>query len=241
MKIITSKQNQFIKDVYKLLDKKYRSKESKFLVEGYHLVNEAKEKGILLETIEVVDKNKFADSILVTEEILNYLSDTSTPQGIIGICKFPDISKSISNRVLFLNNLQEPGNVGTIFRLARAFDFDTVIIQNFDYFNPKVIRSSQGALFDLNLIKTNNIDILKELKKQNYILYATMLDTNAKKLNEIDFSREEKIVIILGNEGNGIDNQTASLSDEKIYIPISFESLNVATAAAIVLNKVRNG
>ncbi|MEA4333929.1 RNA methyltransferase [Mycoplasma sp. 1232] len=241
MKIITSKQNQFIKDVYKLLDKKYRSKESKFLVEGYHLVNEAKEKGILLETIEVVDKNKFADSILVTEEILNYLSDTSTPQGIIGICKFPDVSKSISNRVLFLNNLQEPGNVGTIFRLARAFDFDTVIIQNFDYFNPKVIRSSQGALFDLNLIKTNNIDILEELKKQNYILYATMLDTNAKKLNEIDFSREEKIVIILGNEGNGIDNQTASLSDEKVYIPISFESLNVATAAAIVLNKVRNG
>ncbi|MEA4162807.1 RNA methyltransferase [Mycoplasma sp. 4404] len=241
MKIITSKQNQFIKDVYKLLDKKYRSKESKFLVEGYHLVNEAKEKGILLETIEVVDKNKFADSILVTEDILNYLSDTSTPQGIIGICKFPDVSKSISNRVLFLNNLQEPGNVGTIFRLARAFDFDTVIIQNFDYFNPKVIRSSQGALFDLNLIKTNNIDILVELKKQNYILYATMLDTNAKKLNEIDFSREEKIVIILGNEGNGIDNQVASLSDEKVYIPISFESLNVATAAAIVLNKVRNG
>ncbi|MEA4276574.1 RNA methyltransferase [Mycoplasma sp. 21DD0573] len=241
MKIITSKQNQFIKDAYKLLDKKYRSKESKFLVEGYHLVNEAKEKGILLETIEVVDKNKFADSILVTEEILNYLSDTSTPQGIIGICKFPDVSKSISNRVLFLNNLQEPGNVGTIFRLARAFDFDTVIVQNFDYFNPKVIRSSQGALFDLNLIKTNNIDILEELKKQNYILYATMLDTNAKKLNEIDFSREEKIVIILGNEGNGIDNQTASLSDEKVYIPISFESLNVATAAAIVLNKVRNG
>ncbi|WP_324672803.1 RNA methyltransferase [Mycoplasma sp. 888] len=241
MKIITSKQNQFIKDVYKLLDKKYRSKESKFLVEGYHLVNEAKEKGILLETIEVVDKNKFADSILVTEQILNYLSDTSTPQGIIGICKFPDVSKLIGNRVLFLNNLQEPGNVGTIFRLARAFDFDTVIIQNFDYFNPKVIRSSQGTFFDLNLIKTNNIDILEQLKKQNYILYATMLDTNAKKLNEIDFSREEKIVIILGNEGNGIDNQTASLSDEKVYIPISFESLNVATAAAIVLNKVRNG
>ncbi|MHA3828668.1 TrmH family RNA methyltransferase [Mycoplasma sp. Z1473D] len=237
---ITSRSNPTIKELKKLLDKKHRAKEGKFLVEGYHLVEEAKQANLLLQTLESNSENiKYQDSILVTNEIIKELSDTSTPQSIIGVCKFPQQGK-IGNKVLFLDELQDPGNVGTIIRLAKSFDMDTVIINKFDYFNPKTIRSSQGAFFKTDIVPTKNgIDVLKQLKEQGYYIYSTVLNTKAKKLNDVSFDKE-KIVLVVGNEGNGVSKQVQDLSDEFVYIPISFESLNVACATAIVLDKIRN-
>ncbi|MHA3838817.1 TrmH family RNA methyltransferase [Mycoplasma sp. VS1572C] len=237
---ITSRSNPTIKELKKLLDKKHRAKEGKFLVEGYHLVEEAKQANLLLQTLESNSENmKYQDSILVTNEIIKELSDTSTPQSIIGVCKFPQQGK-IGNKVLFLDELQDPGNVGTIIRLAKSFDMDTVIINKFDYFNPKTIRSSQGAFFKTDIVPTKNgIDVLKQLKEQGYYIYSTALNTKAKKLNDVSFDKD-KIVLVVGNEGNGVSKQVQELSDEFVYIPISFESLNVACATAIVLDKIRN-
>ncbi|QCZ36931.1 TrmH family RNA methyltransferase [Mycoplasma nasistruthionis] len=237
---ILSKNNQKIKDIIKLKDKKYRDKSKLFLVEGYHLVNEAKEKGILVETLELIDKNKFDNSIQVSPEILASLTDTKTPQGIVGVCKISENNSDIGSKVLVLDNLQDPGNVGTIIRTAKAFGFNDIIISNFDYFNPKVIRSSQGAFFKTNLYKTNNTrHELINLKSQGYTIYSTILNTNAKQLNSVVVD-DKKLVIVVGNEGNGISKEVQEVSDFGLYIPIEFESLNVAVATGIVLNHFYN-
>lgn len=145
------------------------------------------------------------------------------------------------NKTVILNNVSDPGNIGTILRSALAFEFDTVIIENIDIYNPKIIRSSLGAIFsNLNIISTSNLEeILKDLKAQNFKLYYTLLDVNAKKLNEVSFDNE-KIAVVVGNEANGIDKNLIKYANEKVYIPIAFESLNVASALAIILNKIRN-
>ncbi|MEE3928375.1 RNA methyltransferase [Mycoplasmopsis ciconiae] len=240
--IITSKDNKIVKNLHKLKSKKYRNLQRCFLVEGEHLVNEAKKVNLLMSTFEFVDNEndrKFENSILISKKILEYLTDTQTPQSVIGLCSYPQNKKKI-NRVLYLNKLQDPGNIGTLMRLALAFDFDTVVVQNFDVYNPKVIRSSQGAIFSLNVILENDdYKNLIELKNNNFDIYATILDQNAQTLNQISFS--DKIVLVLGNEGNGISQFIKDMCDYKIYIPISFESLNVACAGAIIMNKIRNG
>ncbi|SJZ43748.1 TrmH family RNA methyltransferase [Mycoplasmopsis verecunda] len=238
---ITSKSNNQIVRLKKLIEnKKYRQKEQQFIVEGYHLVQEAKNSGLLLSTYESnPEKIKYDDSILITKELMKYLCDTITPQDIIGVCKFPN-NNQIGSKVLFLDELQDPGNVGTIIRLAQAFDIDTVIINKFDYFNPKTIRSSQGAFFKTDIIGTKDgFNLLSKIKNNGYKIYATVLNEKAKELNHVVFN-EEKFVLVVGNEGNGITSEIQSISDEFIYIPISFESLNVACATAIVLNKIRN-
>ncbi|WLP85849.1 TrmH family RNA methyltransferase [Mycoplasma seminis] len=238
---ITSKSNPKIKELKKLLtNKKYRLQEQKFIVEGYHLVQEAYDAGLLLETFEYsAAQPKYSNSILVTQEILKDLSDTVTPQNIIGVCKFPEVKKH-GSKILYLDNLQDPGNVGTIIRLAKAFDIDTIYINQFDYFNPKTIRSSQGAFFSSNIISgKNGVEFLSKLKEEDFHIYATVLNEKALALNEVKFP-DDKFVIIVGNEGNGVSLQVQELSDTLIYIPISFESLNVACATAIVLDKIRN-
>ncbi|MFV8480506.1 TrmH family RNA methyltransferase [Mycoplasma sp. AA7A] len=240
LKKITSKSNSTIKELKKLQDKKYRTKEGKFLIEGYHLVQEASQAGLLLETFESNPENiKYSNSTLVTKEIIKELSDTTTPQSIVGVCSSIPNGK-IGSKVLFLDELQDPGNVGTIIRLAKSFDIDTVIINKFDYFNSKTIRASQGAFFKTNLVGTKDgVTLLNELKNQDYHIYATVLNKEAKKLNQVKF-KQNKFIIVVGNEGNGVTSQVQALSDEFIYIPISFESLNVACATAIVLDKIRN-
>ncbi|QNM93695.1 RNA methyltransferase [Mycoplasma sp. Pen4] len=240
--LILSKNNPKIKELAKLKDKKHRQGHKKFLVEGYHLVEEARNAGLLLETLELNGKSKFDDSILVSPEIIKLLSDTVTPQNIIGVCRLPENKNDFekSNKILFLNNLQDPGNVGTIIRLAKSFEFDAILIQGFDYFNPKVIRSSQGAFFKSNLYKvTNASDVLKKLKDNGFTIYQTLLDKTAVPSNKVDF-KDEKIVVVVGNEGNGIDNEVKQFSDVNVYIPISFESLNVACATAIILDRIKN-
>lgn len=238
--IITSKQNPIIKNLKKLQDKKYRNLEQKFLVSGFHLVNEALENGIVSEIFESEDSNKYPNATKVSYNLIKYLSETETPQKVIAVCDKTKVKPSKINKVIALNNLQDPGNVGTIIRLAKAFAFDTVIVENLDPYNDKVIRSSQGAIFKLNVIETKDLkQNLIKLKNDGFKVFETLLDKNASKLNDVQFPNE-KLVIVVGNEGNGINNEIKKLSDLNIYIPIEFESLNVAVATGIVLDKVYN-
>ncbi|TNK84948.1 rRNA methyltransferase [Mycoplasmopsis pullorum] len=177
----------------------------------------------------------------MSDNLINLLKTTVTSQKIFGICNFLKTPAKIGNNVVFLNKLQDPGNIGTIIRMCRSFDIDTLILQNCDLYNEKIIRASQGAIFKLNILSVKNTEILKELKQNSYQVFATKLDENTNKINDVDFSKIDKKVIVFGNEGAGIDQEIDGLMDKSIYIPISFESLNVACAAAIVLNKLRNG
>ncbi|MGZ9756400.1 TrmH family RNA methyltransferase [Mycoplasma sp. 6243] len=238
--MLTSRANEKIKFLKKLQLKKYREKEQKFLIYGQHLIEEALKKDIVIEIFETPSQQLYPKSTLISESLIEYLSETKSPSKCLALCDKSKLKNQRSNKIVALNNLQDPGNVGTIIRLAKSFDFDTVIVENLDVYSDKVIRSSQGAIFDVNVITTNNLYQYLISIKNNFFIYTTALNNKAVSLNNVNF-REKNIIIVFGNEGQGTSNEILKLSNHNIYIPISFESLNVATAAAIIMNKVRNG
>lgn len=226
--MITSLANEKIKEAAKLLEKKYRDKTSTFLVEGFHLVEEARNANLLLE---VFTSDESVAGTLVSRGVIKKLSSTETPQPIVGIVKKPS-TKELNNKVLVLDNVQDPGNVGTLIRTAIAFGFDSIIVKGADVFSPKVIRASQGGIFKLNIIQTDDI---KSFFGLGHTVIGALLDKEAKSYNEIEVPK--KLMLVLGNEGQGISNEVISVLDEKVYIPISFESLNVAVAGGILMNE----
>lgn len=228
--MITSLDNKKIKDAAKLLKKKYRDKEKKFLVEGFHLYEEAKKLGLIDEVFTTM---KNIDGTLVSPEVIKKISDTKTPQPIVAIVNKPK-SLSLGNKVLVLDNVQDPGNVGTLIRTARAFNYDSVIVRGADIYSPKVIRSTQGTIFSIPIFQTHDISDFFE----GYEKIGAILDKSSSKYNEIKPSK--KFMLILGNEGNGIEKEIIKKLDKKVYIPIDFESLNVASAGAILLNEYKN-
>lgn len=234
---IESLSNKKIKELNKLKTKKYRDQENLFLVEGYHLVSEAYNAGILKEVL-VLKYNEVSfdcNIIYTTEEILKYLSDVDTPQNIIGVCKKIDNNK-IGKKIVILDDIQDPGNLGTIIRSSVAFNFDTIILSNnsVDLYNPKVIRSTQGMLFKVNIIRCDLSEIIPNLKKDGYRVLATKV-TDGKDVKTLE--KLEKLCIIMGNEGNGVSDKILSLADDFIYIKMNdaCESLNVGVATSILL------
>lgn len=237
MEIVTSLDNKRIKNFSKLLNKKYRDEEGKFLVEGEHLVEEAYKAGVLLEIIKCEDYIGEYDvpTTLVTYEVIKKLSNTQSPQRIIGVCKKLE-EKEIGNKVLILEDLQDPGNLGTIIRSSVAFNVDTIIVSNntVDMYNDKVIRSSEGMLFHVNIIKRDIKNVIDELHNNGYTLYGTKVDggTNIK-----DVQVPNKFAVIMGNEGAGVSDDTLDKCDKYLYIPMNnnCESLNVGVATSIIL------
>ena len=243
MKEITSVNNPLIKELIKLKQKKYRDKEKKFIVEGYNIIEEAKDYITLIITSSKEDENILpnVEHILVPKEIIGKLSETVTPQGIIGICNYVTSRENFEGNVLVLDGLQDPGNIGTLIRTAICFDFNTIYItdNSCDIYNEKVLRATQGGIFKVNIIRKNINDIIDDLKKKGYYMVGTSLK-NGIPLNDINFKNLN--AIILGNEGNGVSKETIERSNINAYIPIntSMESLNVAIAGGIIMNKVRN-
>lgn len=243
MKEITSVNNPLIKELIKLKQKKYRDKEKKFIVEGYNIIEEAKDYITLIITSSKEDETILpnVEHILVPKEIIGKLSETVTPQGIVGICNYVTSRENFEGNVLVLDGLQDPGNIGTLIRTAICFDFNTIYItdNSCDIYNEKVLRATQGGIFKVNIIRKNINDIIDDLKKKGYYIVGTSLK-NGIPLNDINFGKMN--AIILGNEGNGVSKETIERSNVNAYIPIntSMESLNVAIAGGIIMNKVRN-
>ena len=228
--------NPKIKELNKLKQKKYRDKYNLFLVEGKHLVEEAKKAKVLKEIIMSPELDfDFNDISYASKDVLKYLSDVETPQNIIGVC-YKKTNPIIGNKVLILDDIQDPGNLGTIIRSTVAFNFDTIILSNnsVDLYNPKVIRSSQGMLFKTNIIRTDLKQTIIDLKNKNYKILATKVDTG-KDIKSLE--KNQKICIIMGNEGNGVSEDILKLADDFINIKINkdCESLNVAVATSIIL------
>jgi len=235
--LYSSVDNKHIKDLKKLNTKKYRDKTSSFLIEGEHLVLEAYKTGHLKELI--LDNDRVmplnVETSYVTNNVFNYISTLETPPDIMGVCSKLE-KKEIGNKILILDNIQDPGNLGTIIRSAVAFNIDTIILGKdcVDLYNPKVIRSTQGLIFHINIIVEDLLTFIPELKKQKYKIYGTKV-THGKEVKSVE--KNEKICIIMGNEGNGVKEDILSLCDEYMYIKMSSlcESLNVGVATSIIL------
>ena len=235
--IYTSIDNKKIKNIKKLYTKKYRDEFGLFLIEGEHLILEAYKKGILKELIleEGIDLNLDIDTSYVTSNILKYISELSTPPKIMGICKKIE-EKEIGNKIVMLDGVQDPGNLGTIVRSCVAFNIDTIILSEdtVDLYNSKVLRATQGMLFNINIIERDLKDLIYVLKDKNYKIYGTKVN-GGKSLKSIE--RSSKFAIIMGNEGTGVRENILSLCDEYLYIDMNpnCESLNVGIATSIIL------
>lgn len=250
MQEITSVNNKLIKNITKLEKKKYREESGYYLIEGFHLVEEALKAGekyqYLLATNKALKKLNeagfsFEDKkvIQITDNVADHLSSTKNSQDIFLTVKInqPEHFNFNFGKWVLLDNLADPGNVGTIIRTADAAGFDGVILspETVDLYNPKVQRSMQGSQFHINLIKEDLFEAVDSLKKSDIPVYASMLDSEAKQLP--DFKPVAQVALIIGNEAHGVQKSLAELADEKLYIPIKgkAESLNAAIAAGIMI------
>lgn len=237
MEIITSLDNKKIKNLAKLLIKKYRDEEDKFLVEGQHLVEEALKNGYLLEVIMTEDYgiNYNVPTTYVTYEVIKKLTNSVTPQKVVGVVK--KIKKEeIGNKILVLDGIQDPGNLGTIIRSSVAFNVDTIVLSNdsVDLYNDKVVRSSEGMIFSMNIVRKDLSGFIDTIKEAGYQVFGTKV-TDGISVKNVE--KNEKFVIIMGNEGNGVKKEILDKCDKYIYIPMSSkcESLNVGVATSIIL------
>ena len=235
--IITSLNNPTIKEISKLKNKKYRDLTNTYLVEGDHLVEEAYKNNLLTKIILLEDTicNYDIEKIYVTKEVMKKLTELDTPNKIIGIVK-KNTPLPIGNKILILDNIQDPGNLGTIIRSSVAFDIDTIVLSpnTVDIYNPKVVRSTMGAIFRINIIESDDlVKTIKEMKKHKIKILSTSLQTD-KTMYNVSY---DKTAIVIGNEANGVEKEIIDLTDEKIKIPMpgKTESLNASVATAVIL------
>lgn len=234
--LYSSINNPKIKNLAKLKNKKYRKQTNLFLVDGAHLVKEAYNSGYLKEllVLENVDFHLDIETNYITKPVLNYLTNVETPAGIIGVCESKPMTLK-GKKILILDSVQDPGNLGTIIRSSVAFNIDTIIINDkcADPYSDKVIRSSQGMLFKTNIVKMDIKEFIKN-NKGKIPIYGTKV-TGGKNLKSLE--KISEFAIIMGSEGQGVSQELLELCDEYLYIPMNknCESLNVGVAASIIL------
>ena len=242
MTIITSKANSVVKNAKKLHQKKYRK--SAYLIEGWHLFEETVQAGVRIEKIFALESYRnqlaaFPQTVWVSEDILRDLADTQTPQGIVAVIQkeevgLPDFSQG---KFLFLEDVQDPGNVGTMIRTADAAGFTGVIVsdKSADIYSLKTLRSMQGSHFHLPIYRMPLATFVEEAKKSNLPILATTLSRDSKDYREL--SSLENFVLVMGNEGQGISSVMAESADQLVHIGMKgrAESLNVAVAAGILM------
>ncbi|MEZ7598003.1 MULTISPECIES: TrmH family RNA methyltransferase [Streptococcus] len=242
MTIITSKANSVVKNAKKLHQKKYRK--SAYLIEGWHLFEEAVQAGVTIEKVFALESYRdqlaaFPQTVWVSEEILRDLADTQTPQGIVAVIQkeevgLPDLHQG---KYLFLEDVQDPGNVGTMIRTADAAGFTGVIVsdKSADIYSLKTLRSMQGSHFHLPIYRMPLTSFVEEAKKSDLPILATTLSRDSKDYREL--SSLENFVLVMGNEGQGISSVMAESADQLVHIGMKgrAESLNVAVAAGILM------
>ena len=242
MEVITSSSNSKVKYWSSLSQKKYRDLEGVYLVEGEHLVLEAIRKNLVVEIIACEDYrvNYLGDIYYVTYDILKKISKVETPQKVMAVIRKKEFS-IIGNKVLVLDRVQDPGNLGTIIRSAVAFNIDTIIISedSVDLYNEKVIRSTEGMLFNINVLRRDLKSFIPKLKEDNYKIVGTRL-TSGMKVKDYIFPK--RVALVMGNEGNGISSEVLSLCDDFVYVPMNetCESLNVGVAASILMYEMES-
>jgi len=236
--IITSLDNNKIKDLVKLQNKKYRDLTNTFIVETPHLVEEAYKSNIVKEVFLLEGESTDLDVPItyVSQDVMKKITTMDTPSTIIALCEKNNSNEIIGNKILLLDNIQDPGNLGTIIRSSVAFNVDTIILSldTVDLYNPKVLRSTQGMFSNINIIVMDLIDAINELKKRNIVIYSTNVVDGEDVRNIKDKS---SYALVMGNEGNGVKKEIQELCDKNLYIKMNSnaESLNVGVACSILL------
>lgn len=240
--VITSKANQLIKQTKKILQKKHR--QHSYLIEGWHLFEEAQQSGQGFRHIFVLEElaERVADQekvVLVSADVLKELTDSPSPQGIIAEVDMPQLAfpTDYQGKYLILEDVQDPGNLGTIIRTADAAGFDGVFLseKSADVYNSKTLRSMQGSHFHLPIWRTDIYKICREMQEHNTPVLATTLSKVSVDYKTVP--HQESFALVMGNEGQGISAEMTTLADQLVHItmPGQAESLNVAVAAGILI------
>ena len=240
--MITSKNNEIIKQCIQIKQKKYSRQLGLCLIETQKLVNELLKKGLITivlcveRKLEELKNFKDVKVEIISEQIAKYISDSSTPDGVLGICKIPDIDAIDYKKCLILDRIQDPANLGAIIRSACAFGYNTIISIDSVYpYSYKAIRSSMGNIFNINYIESN-IDKTTELKKSNDI-NIFVADMYGENIDTIQLDKNKNKAIVIGNEGQGVSDDLRRLADKTVSIPMSenVESLNASVSAGIIM------
>ncbi len=252
MQIITSKDNKNIKSIKKLKERKYRDLNNEYIIEGIKILKEAiQEKAVIKKIViceeclanNIIDEKLLYeiakyDCLYVSKKIFEGLTDVSKPQGILAVVE-KNNKKDINYNediIVALDGLQDPGNLGTILRTLDSANLSQVVVSKdtVDAYNPKVVRSTMGAIFRVNIVEAENLkETLKEMKRHKYKVMCTDL-TASKNIYEIDYTKK---ILVIGNESNGISKELLDMADEKIIIPMlgKTESLNASVATSIIV------
>lgn len=241
--IIKSKDNEIIKNIKKLKEKKYRL--DSYIVEGIKMVKEAISENqeialiAIREDFKIDFDTKNIKIVTISNKIFNDISDVKTPQGILAVIKKNQNNQIETNQeyILALDSLQDPGNMGTIIRTADSANINQIIINKttVDPYSPKVIRSTMGAIYRTNIIEVEDLKAtLKEMKSKGFQIITTDLKATQ---SIYDINYNNKTVVVIGNEANGISQEILQTADKKVIIPMlgKTESLNASIAASIMI------
>lgn len=257
--VIQSVHNPLVKRLYHLLERKGRDEQGRFLVEGAHLVEEALNSGAEVITVlydssremdpacrRAIDKRAGEVQVIpASAAVLAKLSETKTPQGIVAEVKKTGHDwhawlQAAANRdylLLMLDEIQDPGNLGTMLRTAEAAGVDAVILGkgSVDLYNGKVVRATMGALYRLPVFSRLLPEAAAELKRQGAQVLVSSLQENSLAYDEADYAG--KTAIVIGNEGRGVSRAMSEAADRFVHIPLygRAESLNAAVAAGILV------
>lgn len=244
---ITSNKNKIITHIKKLDSTSYRRKTGEFVIEGERLVRDAVSNGVELCYLIVSESYKgdipYSDNVYkLSDKLFDEIKLTVNSQGIMAVCRIFDMeikedfySKDL---IVYLDGIQDPGNMGTIIRTCDASGVGGIILSPYcaDVFNPKVVRSTMASLFNVDMAVCDK-EILCHLKEKGFTIYATSLEESIP-YYDADFNK--KSVIVIGNEANGVREEVLGISDCCIKIPMvgKVESLNAAVATGITLYEV---
>ena len=253
MQTISSKDNELIKHIKKLKDKKERDLSNEYIIEGIKLIQEAIQENAKIKQIIICDDCEKTESIpkdlmyeiakqeciYVTNKVFDSITEVMNPQGILAIIEKQSKEIQIDDKqdiILALDDIQDPGNLGTILRTADSIGLTQILVSKgtADCYNPKVVRSTMGAIFRVKIIECEDlVKTLKEIKKHKFEIVVSSLQTD----NSIYDIKYHKKVIVIGNEANGVKKEIQDLADKKIKIPMlgKTESLNASVATGIIL------
>ncbi len=236
---ISSKDNKKVKETYSYID----GKGEYFIVEGFHMVEMAIESGMAIRIFSLKEfPHGNVEFYLTNESVIKKLASSKNPEGIVALCKKKENTELKGDVIVYLDELQDPGNVGTILRTSLAFGYYDILSSkgNASIYGAKTLSSSQGAIFKLNVFESKNNpeeDILS-LKNKGYKILATDLKSSYP-LKELEI--EKPYVLVLGNEGKGVNPKILELADKKVRIEMgNIDSLNVGVAAGILLYELKS-
>lgn len=241
--IISSIQNEKIKALKRLKDKKHRTLCGEFLVEGEHLVKEAYKSKSLKQIITAKNEYSFFNVpvLYVTKEVIKFLSETKSPQDVIGVCKAFNSPLKAAKKTLILDDVSDPENLGTLIRSAYCFSFDQILLtkNTCEIYNSKVIRGSQGALFHIPIKVLSKKEIILFLKQNKINTYVTLLNAKSEMLS---VAFKTPLALILGNEARGVSDEfnLPFANTFKINQNQNFDSLNLSVAGSIIMWYLEN-